>query len=386
MDFQLSEEQLMLQEMARNLSEREFKDRESEWDQNEEFPREYLPKLAELGLLGITLPEEYGGGGRGAVDAILVIEQFARFSTSAALIVFEGSVGPVRVISNYGSEEQKRKYLPPVCRGEKMIGVGMTEPNAGSDLGNLRTKGVLEGDYYIVNGSKVFTGGAPESEAYVVYVRLSEQKGSKGVGGLIIDKGTPGFTMGKTEEKMGLRGFPHGSLYFDDCHVPRENLVIPESGFKKLMAAFSIERCGNATLSLGIAQGAYELALNYVKVRRQFRKDLCEFQGIQWILAEMAVKLDAARLLIYRATSNAATGFPSILESSIAKMYANEIAKEVCDAAMQLHGGYGDSREYPLERMYRDVRAFSIAGGTVQILRNMTAQPFLNRKFGQKAS
>jgi len=213
---------------------------------------------------------------------------------------------------------------------------------------------------------------------------MSEQKGHKGIGGIIIEKGTPGFTFGKPEHKMGLRSLPHASMYFDNCKVPKENLVISEGSFAKMMTAFGVERCGNAMMALGIAQGAYELALEYVKVRKQFGRELCEFQGIQWMLAEMAVKLDAARLLIYRATTNAASGFPSILESAMAKMYANEIAKEVCDNALQLHGGYGYSREYPLERMYRDARGWSIAGGTVQILRNTIAQLILMRKFSQR--
>jgi len=385
MDFQLTEEQKMLKKMVHDFAEKEFRDKVAGWEaRGERLPREYVKKMAELGLLGLCLPVEYCGQGRSAFEAILAIEELARVSPLCASPVFEANVGPVKVIEQFGTEEQKRKYIPPVCCGDSMISVAMTEPEAGSALTDLATRAVLDGDYYVVNGQKRFVSGGGESDVYMVYVRLSEQKGAKGIGGLIIEKGTPGFSFGKQEQFMGLRGMASCDLYFDNCRVPKENLVVKEGEFRKLMLAFDLERCGNATMCLGIAQGALEAAMEYSQQRKQWGKEICEFQAIQFMLAEMAMRVEAARLLIYRAVVNAGMGLPSPLEASLAKCFANQMVREVTAVAVQIHGGYGYSKEYPVERMMRDGWGWGIAGGTIEIQKITIASQLLGRRFDQR--
>ncbi len=385
MDFQLNEEQKMLKKMVHDFAEREFRGKVAGWEaRGERLPREYVKMMADMGLLGLCLPVEYGGQGRPAFEAILAIEELARVSHLCASPVFEANVGPVKVIEQFGTEEQKRKYIPRVCRGDSMISVAMTEPEAGSALTDLATRAVLDGDYYIVNGQKRFISGGGESDVYVVYVRLSEQKGARGIGGLIVEKGTPGFSFGKQEQFMGLRGMASCDLFFDNCRVPRENLVVREGEFRKLMLAFDLERCGNATMCLGIAQGALEAAMEYSQQRKQWGKEICEFQAIQFMLAEMAMRVEAARLLIYRAVVNAGAGLPSPLEASLAKCFANQMVREVTAMAVQIHGGYGYSKEYPVERMMRDGWAWGIAGGTIEIQRITIASQLLGRRFDQR--
>jgi len=385
MDFQLTEEHRMLKRLAHDVAEKEFRPKAAEWDEKAEFlPQECFKKLADLGFLGLPIPERYGGQGRGALEAILVIEELARVCRLAAWPVFESSVGPVRVIEQFGTEGLKERYLPPVCRGEMTIAVGMTEPEAGSALTDLRTRAVLDGDHYVINGQKRFVSGGGEAQAYVVYVRLSQQVGARGIGGIVVDKGTPGFSFGKQERFMGLRGIPSSDLIFEDCRVPKENLVVPEGGFSKLMTVFDLERCGNATMCLGIAQGALEESLKYSQERKQFGKDICEFQAIQFMLADMALKVEAARLLIYRAVVNAGEGLPSVVESNLAKCFANEMVREVAGLALQLHGGYGYSQDYPIERMLRDGWGWGVAGGTIQVQKVRIASQLLNRRFDQR--
>ncbi|MCK4331590.1 MAG: acyl-CoA dehydrogenase family protein [Dehalococcoidia bacterium] len=385
MEFQLNEEQKMLKKMVHELAEKEFRPKVAEWEaEAEHMPREYFKKLADLGLLGLPIPVEYEGQGRTAFEAILAIEELARASIQPAMPVFESSVGPVRVIEQFGTEEQKRKYVPPVCRGESWIAVGMTEPEAGSALTDLSTRAVLDGDSYVVNGMKRFVTGGGEADVYVTYVRLSEQKGAKGIGGLIIEKGTPGFSFGKQEQFMGFRGAPSCDLIFEDCRVPKENLVVKEGEFRKLMTAFDLERCGNATMCLGIAQGALEEAMAYSQQRKQWGKEICEFQAIQSMLADMALRVEASRLLIYRATVNAAAGLPVPLEANLAKCFANQMVREVTGLALQIHGGYGYSKDYPVERMLRDGWGWGVAGGTIEIQKITIASQLLNRRFDQR--
>jgi butyryl-CoA dehydrogenase len=385
MEFQLNEEQKMLKKMVHDLAEKEFRPKAAEWEARaEHIPPGYLEKLANLGLLGLCLPVQYGGQERSAFEAILAIEELARISSLCAGPVFESNLGPVKVIEQFGSEYQKQKYLPPVCRGESLISIGMTEPEAGSALTDLSTRAVLKDDYYIVNGMKRFVTGGGDSNVYVVYVRLSEQKGSKGIGGLIIEKGTPGFSFGKQEQFMGLRGIPSSDLIFEDCRVPKENLVVKEGKFRKLMTAFDLERCGNATMCLGIAQGALEEAMAYSQQRKQWGKDICEFQAIQFMLADMALRVEAARLLIYRATVNAAKGLPIPLEANLAKCFANQAVREVTGMALQIHGGYGYSKDYPIERMLRDGWGWGVAGGTIEMQKITIASFLLDRRFDQR--
>ncbi|MBN1380216.1 MAG: acyl-CoA dehydrogenase family protein [Deltaproteobacteria bacterium] len=385
MDFQLNEEQRMFKNMVHDFADQRMAAIVQEWEEKGAFlEKNILSQYAELGLLGITLPEQYGGAGLTAFEAVLAIEELARVSPIAALPVFETSVGPIRVVEMFGTEEQKERFIPPACTGEKLMAVAMTEPEAGSALTDLTTRAVLKGDHYVVNGQKRFISGGGHSDAYMVYVRLSEQKGAKGIGGIIIEKDSPGFTFGKQEVFMGLHGMPSCDLIFEDCLVPKENLVISEGGFAFLMQAFDVERCGNATMSLGIAWGALEAAKKYSQERRAFGKPICEFQAVQLLLADMAMKVEAARLLIYRAAVNAGLGLPSIYESSVAKCFANEIGKEVTDMALQVFGGYGYSKEYPIERMLRDSRGWPVAGGTVQMQRVNIAGAMLGRRFNQR--
>ncbi|RJP23289.1 MAG: acyl-CoA dehydrogenase [Candidatus Abyssobacteria bacterium SURF_5] len=385
MDFQLSEEQIIFKKMVHDFADERLAPLVDTWER-EGFVRDLtlIKEYADRGLLGITLPEKYGGGGLTAFDAILAMEELARVSCVASGPVFETSFGPIRVVEQFGTEEQKERFIPPCCKGEKFMAVGMTEPGAGSALTDLTTRAVLEGDHYVVNGRKRFISGGGHSEWYMVYVRLSEKKGHKGIGGLVIEKGAPGFSFGKQEEFMGLRGIPSCDLIFEDCIVPKENLVIPGGGFAMLMQAFDVERCGNATQSLGIAWGALEAAKKYAQERTAFGKQICEFQAVQFLLADMAMKVEAARLLIYRAAVNAGMGLPSIFESSVAKCFANEMAKEVTDMALQVFGGYGYSKEYPIERMLRDSRGWPVAGGTVQMQRINIAGAMLGRRFNQR--
>jgi len=386
MDFQLTEEQKMLKEMVHNFVLREIAPKVCEWDEKEEFVTdEILKKYVQLGLIGLSLPEEYGGQGQTVFDVILVIEEIARVSPIAAMPIFESGVGPVMVISLFGTEEQKQEYIPPVCNGDLMISVAMTEPDSGSALTDLKTTAALDGDFYLVNGQKRFITGGGYSGAYMVYVRLSGDRGAKGIGGIIIEKGTPGFTFGKPERFMGLCGLPSSDLIFENCRVPKKNLVVKQGNFKNLMQAFDIERLGNAAMSLGIAEGALLASIRYSKERKQFGKEICEFQAIQLMLADMAMKVEAAKLLIYQAATEASQGVPSVLHSSLAKCFANEIAKEVTDLALQIHGGYGYSKEYPIERMLRDSRGWPIAGGTVQVQRVNIAAELVGRRFNQRS-
>jgi len=385
MDFQLNEEQKMLKRMVHDFAEKEFRPKVAEWEAQAQFiHKESIKKLADLGLLGLALPVEYEGQGGTAFDAILAIEELARISPVCAYHVFEAGVGPVRVIEQFGTDEQKRRYIPPVCQGKSEIAVGMTEPEAGSALTDLSTRAVLDGRHFVVNGTKRFVSGGGEADVYVVYVRLSEQKGARGIGALIIEKGTPGFSFGKQEQHMGLRGIPNCDLIFEDCRVPKENILVKEGDFRELMTAFDLERCGNATICLGIAQGALEEAMAYSQQRKQWGKDICEFQAIQFMLANMVVKVEAARFLIYRAVVNAETGLPSPIEANLAKCFANEMVREVAGLALQIHGGYGYSKEYPVERMLRDGWGWGIAGGTIEMQKITIASQLLNRRFDQR--
>jgi butyryl-CoA dehydrogenase len=371
--------------MVRALAEREFAPRAREWDREHTFlSDEELRKLADLGLLGMCFPPEYGGAGAPAFDAILAIEELARVSSVCAFPVFESNVGPIRVVEHFGTEAQKRKYLPAVAAGQHWMAVAITEPHAGSAATDMRTKAVRQGERYVLNGGKVFVSGGGVADSYLVYCRLSDEPGSRAIGALVVEKGTPGLSFGKQERHMGMHGIPAAELVFDNAEVPAENLVVPAGHFRDLMRGFDLERCGNATMALGIAQAALDAALAYSQERQQFGRPICEFQAIQLMLADMAMKVDAARLLIYRAVTNAAQGLPSALESSMAKTFSVETATQVTDLALQIFGGYGYSEEGPVERLVRDARGWQIAGGTVQMQRITIASELLHRRFNQR--
>ncbi len=386
MDFDLNEEQRMLVDTLRSMGKREdFKGLAVEIDRTGEFPKHLAGKYAELGLLGMTLSPEHGGGGQPGISAIVAIEELAKFSPVIAAPVFESNIGPVSVINTFGSEEQKKSIIPSVCKGELSVSVSMTEPEAGSDLTSLSTKLVEDGDGYLLNGRKVFISGGGEASHYLVYCRFGDVPGYRGIGGVIVEKGTAGFSFGKQEEFMGLRGMPSCDLIFEDVKVPKESVVVQAGGFRDLMTTFDLERCGNAAMCLGIAGGALEEAKAYATERKAFGRPICEFQDIQFMIVEMAMRLDAARMLVYRAATGAGRGFPSMYESAMGKCFANEMAAEVTSVAMQVFGGYGYSREFPVERMHRDALAWRVAGGTAQMLKITMASILFARRFDQRA-
>ncbi|RPH50119.1 MAG: acyl-CoA dehydrogenase [Desulfobacteraceae bacterium] len=385
MDFSLTKEQKMLLDSLKDMGKREnFKELAVHIDATGEFPHHLIGKYADMGLLGMTLSPEYGGGGEPSITAVLAIEELAKHSPMIAAPVFESNVGPVRVIDMFGTEKQKRSIIPGVCKGNQSVSVCMTEPEAGSDLTSLATFAEDKGDHYILNGRKCFITGGGFASHYLVYTRFGETRGYKGIGGIILEKGAPGFTFGKQEEFMGLRGMPSCDLYFDNVKVPKEDVVIQPGDFGNLMLTFDIERCGNAAMCLGTAGGALEAARGYALQRKAFGRPICEFQDIQFSVADMAMKLDAARLLVYRAAAGAGQGLPSVYEASMAKCYANEMVREVTDKAMLVFGGYGYSKDFPVERMLRDARAWGVAGGTLQMLRITVASVLFGRRFDQR--
>lgn len=385
MDFNLDKEQQMLVDMLRKMGKREnFKQLAVEIDQTGEFPDFLMKKFADLGLLGMTLSPEYGGGGQPGINAILAIEELAKFSPMIAAPVFESNVGPVRVINAFGTEEQKKEIIPGVCAGENSVSVCMTEPEAGSDLTSLSTKLTEDGDGYLLNGRKTFITGGGHASHYLVYSRYGDVPDYKGIGAVIVRKGADGFTFGKQEEFMGLRGMPSCDLIFDNVKIDKKDVVLKIGEFKNLMTTFDVERCGNAAMCLGVAAGAIEEAKLYAVERKSYGRPICEFQDVQFGIVNMAMKLDAARLLVYRAATGAGRGFPSMLEAGMAKCYANEMVVDVTNAAMLVFGGYGYSKEFPIERMHRDALAWRVAGGTVQMLRIAMASIMFARRFNQK--
>jgi alkylation response protein AidB-like acyl-CoA dehydrogenase len=385
MDFQLTDEQLRLQATVRAFADKECAPLAAAWDRDERVPdRSLETQLITMGLYGMTLPEQYGGGGRDLLDAIVCIEQLARVSPLCAAGVFESNVGPVRVIERFGTDQQKEHWLPEACRGETEISIGMSEPEAGSALTDLRTKAEKVDGGYKINGAKAWCTGGGHSRAYLVYCRMNDQPGPKGIAGILVEKGTPGLSFGPQERFLGMRGFPSSSLFFEDCVVPLENLVIQPGGFGLLMDCFNIERCGNATMALGIATGALEFATQYALERKTFGRPICERGVIQEMIADMATRVEAARLLVYRAAANAGQGIAGMKDTSMAKLFANETSKYVTDKAMEILGAVGYSTEYPIERMLRDSRGWPIAGGTLQIQRLTIASAVFGRRFDQR--
>lgn len=384
MDFQLSEDEARLKSTVRAFARRELVTEAARWDRDGAIPDDSLvEKMVDLGLVGMCLPEKYGGGGQELIMAVLAMEELAAVSPLAAAPVFESNVGPVRVIEQFGSEAQRERWLPLVAKGKLQISVGMSEPEAGSALTDLQTRAVPCDGGFRLSGRKCFVTGGGHSGAYMVYCRFGDVRGAPGIGALLVEKGTPGFTFGKQERFMGMRGFPSSDLVFEDCVVPSENLIVPAGGFGALMQCFDIERCGNATMALGLAAGALEVAVEYAKERHTFGKPICDRQAIQLMAADMAIRVECARLMVYRAAVNAGNGIPSIQEASMAKIVANEAAKAVTDMAMEMLGGYGYSAELPVERMLRDSRGWPIAGGTLQMQKIIVAATVFQRRFNQ---
>jgi alkylation response protein AidB-like acyl-CoA dehydrogenase len=385
MDFRLTDEQQALQAAARDFARGEMT-AVAEQTERDATPlsRDWVRRYAEMGFLGVNVSVDHGGLGLGNVDAFLVLEEFAKISSAVAFPIFESVAGPVHALAHFASDAVKQRVIPAVCRGEMIVAVAMSEPDAGTALTDLRTRGEVRGDRVVINGAKRWCSGGGHSDAYLVYCRLSDAPGAKGIGAVFVDKDTPGLTFGEQERLMGFRGIPDSDLYFDEVSVPANQVVVPAGGFPKLMQAFDLERCGNATMALGQASGALDEALAWVQDRRQFGKPVIEFQAVQLKLAEMAMRVEASRLLIYRAAQGAEGGLPSILDSSIAKCVANEAAREVTSAGVQLMGGYGYSRDYPMERRMRDAWGWGIAGGTIDIQKVNIASALAGRRFDQR--
>ena len=389
MDFTLTDEQRELQETARKFARAELPELARDMERNDyPVPSDVLRTYGEMGFLGVNLPTEYGGLGLGHIEALIVLEEFAQVSNAVAFPVFEALTGPVRTIDRFGSPEMKARILPEVIKGEKIVAVSMSEPDAGTALTDLTTKAVADGNGYVVNGYKRWTSGGGHSDYYVTYCRFTDDPGAKGIGAILIEKDMEGMQFGKREELMGFRGIPTADYAIEDVRVPGENVIVGAGGFGKLMSAFGLERCGNATQSLGVAAAALEQALAYTQERKAFGKPIVDFQAVQMKLADMAMKVDAARLLIHRAATNASVqddGLPTVYESSLAKCYANEIVREVTALGMQVMGGYGYHKEYGMEQRLRDAYAWGIAGGAIDVQKTNIAASMIGRRFNQRS-
>lgn len=388
MDFRLTDQQRELQDAAREFARRELPELAREMEAKDfPVPAEMVRRYGEMGFLGVNLPEEFGGLGLGHLEALLVLEQFAMISNAVAFPIFEALVGPVRTLERFGSQELKSRIIPEVVRGEATVAVSMSEPDAGTALTDLTTKAREEGGHFVLDGSKRWTSGAGHARYYVVYTRLSDAQGAKGIGALLVDKEMEGVSFGQREQLMGFRGIETRDILFDGVRVPKDNLIVEAGGFGKLMSAFGLERCGNATQSLGLAAAALEQATEYVQERKAFGKPIVDFQAVQMRIAEMAMQVEAARLLIYRAAANAeynADGLPSVYESSTAKCFANEIVRSVTANGMQVMGGYGYHKDYGMEQRVRDGFAWGIAGGTTDVQKTNIAAAIVGRRFDQR--
>jgi alkylation response protein AidB-like acyl-CoA dehydrogenase len=386
MDFRLTEEQEQLRDAARKFVQAELPALARELEEkNEPVPEDMVKRYAELGYLGINLPERYGGHGLSHLDAVIVLEEFAKVSPAVAFPVFESCFGPILAIAHFAPEALRKRLVPQVVAGERVIAVSMSEPDAGSALTDLRTRATVEGETVRLSGQKRWCSGAGHANGYLVYCRMSDEPGAKGIGAVYVEKGAKGFSFGKREQLLGFRGIPSADMFFDDVRIPAADIVVqPGGGFRKLMEAFDLERCGNATMCLGIAQGALDYVLGYVQERKQFGKPIVDFQAVQLRLADMAMKVEASRLLIWQAVCSASEGLPSIRQSSIAKCFANEMVRDVTGHAVQIMGAYGYSKEYPMEQRLRDGWGWGIAGGAIDIQKTNIASALIGRRFDQR--
>lgn len=370
MEFQLTEDQKMVQKLARDFAEKRLAPTVSERDHKEEFSRELADEMGEMGLTGICFPEEYGGSGGDVTSYILAVEELSKADDGVGITLSATVSLCAWPIYAYGTEEQKQKYLVPLAEGEKLGAFGLTEPNAGTDAAGQQTVAVEDGDDYILNGSKIFITNAGEAEIYVIFAMTDKSKGMKGISAFIVEKDMPGFSFGKREHKMGIHTSLTNELVFQDVRLPKENLLgkVGE-GFKIAMSTLDGGRIGVAAQALGIAQAALDHAIKYSKERVQFGQPICKNQAIAFMMADMATKIDAARLLIYRAAYLKDQGLPYSKEAAMAKLFASDIAMEVTTDAVQIFGGYGYSREYPVERLMRNAKITQIYEGTNQVQR-----------------
>ena len=382
MDFRPTQEQALLRQSVRAFAETEMRPHVREWDETQHFPIELVPKLAALGLLGIQAPEAYGGAGMSALDYCVCIEELARVDPSVALSVAAHNGLCSAHILMFGTEEQKQTYLRPLARGEKIGAWALTESSSGSDAGGMRTTAVREGACWTLNGSKAFTTHGRVGDIIVTMAVTDRAAGRKGISAFIVEKGTPGMTPGKKEDKLGMRASDTSEVLFEHCRIPSGQLLGDEGlGFVNTMQVLDAGRIGIAALSVGLAQGAYEAALRYAQDRKAFGKPISAFQAIQWKLADNATRIEAARLLTYRAAylKDRDRHARTTLESSMAKLYASEIAVRAADDCVQIHGGYGLVKDYPAEKFFRDVKLTTIGEGTSEIQRLVIARQLLAR-------
>jgi len=376
--FALTEDQEQLRKEVRDFAQREVAPNVSRWDEASEFPADVVKALGRMGLLGVIFPVEYGGSGLGYVDYVLAIEELSAVDGSIGIIVAAHNSLGTNHIFVAGNEEQRRRWVPKLASGEWLGAWGLTEPGSGSDAGGARTTAVRTDHGWVLNGNKTFITNGTYADVAVVIAVTDRDKGVHGLSAFVVEKGTPGFRPGKKENKLGLRASDTAELIFEDCEIPAENLLGAEgTGFVDSMRILDGGRISIAALSLGMAKGALEASLKYVKERRQFGKAIAEFQGIQWKLADMATELEAARLLTHRAAVMKDAGLKTTMESSMAKLKASEVAVKICDEAVQLHGGYGFIKDYPVEKFYRDVKLCTIGEGTSEIQRMVIARELL---------
>jgi alkylation response protein AidB-like acyl-CoA dehydrogenase len=379
MDFRPSEEQELLRRSVREFAETEIRPHVREWDEAQHFPRELMPKLADLGLLGIQVPEEYGGAGLSAVDYCICIEELARVDPGVALSVAAHNGLCAAHLLMCGGEELKRRFLPPLARGEQIGAWALTESTSGSDAAGMRTTATREGTCWVLNGSKAFTTHGRVADVVVVMAVTDRSAGSRGISAFVVERGTPGMSAGKKEDKLGMRASDTSEVLFDRCRVPADQLVgTVGQGFVDTMRVLDAGRIGIAALAVGLAQGAYEAAVRYAQERKAFGQTIGRFQAIQWKLADNATRIEAARLLTYRAAYLKDRGVErTTLESSMAKLYASEIAVRAADDCVQIHGGYGFVKDYPAEKFFRDVKLTTIGEGTSEIQRLVIARQLL---------
>ena len=380
MDFNLTEEQRAFQDAVTNFAERHLAAGALQRAHDDGYPWDVAKLMAHQGLLGITIPEASGGQGGTLMDAVVAIQAVASVCPRSADVIQAGNFGPIRVLAEYGSDDQKDRLLKPMLAGEKLIAVAMTEPDAGSAVTDLKTTATPDGDGFRVNGSKVFTTHGCHADVLLAYIRYG--KGVDGIGSVLIEKGADGFTTG--EPTRFLSGEEWVQLYFDDVYIAPENVLLGEGGFRKQIAGFNVERIGNTSRALALGRHAYEIARLHAMTREQFGRPLCDFQGLQWKFADMKINLDAAQLLLYRAACNADSGYPSAEETSIAKAFCNRIGFETASEAMQIMGGAGYSQDSLVEYCFRRTRGWMIAGGSPEMMKNRIAESIFERRFSQR--
>ena len=378
MDFELNEQQVMLRDTVAEFARERIAPVARKYDESGEFPFEIIREMGKLDLLGVLIDEKYGGAGLGALDFVIVMEEISKVDASVGVTLgVQNSLG-ITVLMNYGSEEQKQKYLPKIASGEIITAFGLTEPGAGSDVTVLDSTATKDGHEWVINGLKCFITNGGVADLVTVLATSNKSRGTRGISAFLVEKGTPGFTIGKKEHKMGIRASDTSELVFENCRVPEANLIGREGiGFKAFLEALDSGRIGIGAQALGIAEGAYEAALKYSKERVQFGSQIGRFQGVSWMLADMATQINAAKWMVYHAAWLKDMKKPYAKEAAMAKLFASEVSRDVVHKALQVHGGYGYMKEYDVERFYRDQRITEIYEGTSEIQRNVIASYIL---------